>query len=300
MSKSQKDVSTEADTAPLTLNVGRRHFCSIRQFVTKIDQFLYLLEFDRVMFPAYTNKRNKNDFLKSLNCAKKSIDNLKNQLFKLSDDSVPRGRKYSALRYNLYRKERKLSDTVPMENNLDEQIIAPEIESEIEVIDIADDLSQSEIAHISVANDTSNSVINQQTEEAALSLLSIRNRVKDNVILKKPETLQFKRPTVLHLKRPEKLKSSPTTTIWSLQDAIEKCKTDQSLNFNQTRPDVDSLILNLKNMEAAKMTSVIPFNKNGMPSLLFNPEPVLSIDGVLYKVSEVDIEWSDSNIMPTQ
>ena len=93
-----------------------------------------------------------------------------------------------------------------MENNLNEQIIAPEVECEIEVIDIADDLSQPEITHISVAKDTGNSVINKQTEEAALSLLSIRSRVKDNVILKKPETLQFKRPTVLHLKRPRSLK----------------------------------------------------------------------------------------------
>lgn len=269
----------------LTLQAGKSHFCSIRQYVTKIDQFLYLLELDHVLFPAYTNMEVKRDFRVALNRTKRSVTNLKNKLFKIADK--PNGVKMTEMRYKRKRKGEDLSPPSPKNcKKGPTRFQFTSCKKDSDIIDITSDDERSNVDTFAV-NSTNQSgkvdafAVNNTEQpqkvdaftaedskmnEAAISLLTLKN---------KPVT------SIVHLNKINvPMKNTQRLTLLNRDDLIERIRT-----YAKQRID-----LSKSQVETVKLTSPASNTHTEVIKVPQKELPVVEINGVSYSIDTVDFE----------
>lgn len=272
MSELKKDSEIgEANNVSTTLGEGRRQYYSIRQYVTKLDQFLYLLKLDHIIFPPHAMKENKRDFQASLNRAKRSVNNLKNSLFRLAPNNLkPKGYRIAAK----YRRKKE-ANLPPLEqgNDVIKKVRTFNDDSETEIIDIADEI---------VPEERSNSMNNSLTDaievsKAAKSLLAMRNsRNTTEINVKRPDVM-VQRPNILRLTVPRSSSIDVTKEITLTSDPTRKFRFVKEIN--------------LKLPEANTEVTNTPLHTSDLIGAANEKDtPVLELNGILYTVREVDFE----------
>ena len=179
------------------LKIGRSPHFNVRQYVSKLDQFIYMLELNHILFPAKTGMNVKRDFRIALRHTKAAVNNLKSKLFCLSNSNKLSPLKLASMRCKRKKKGVDLSfpktigpsrfvtnsevshDKSDLTNN--QNIVEIDLEKDVEIIDISDD--QNEI------------------RDAAISLIELRDSGHKNIVnmqIDKP-ILPIKNTQELHL-----------------------------------------------------------------------------------------------------
>jgi hypothetical protein len=259
-----------------SLRVNRPQYYTIRQYVAKMDQFLCALELDYVLFPAKAPKEVRRDFDASITDAKKSVNNLKEQLFKLSKYTKPSHSSLTGIRD----RERK-KDNILFPNTLVK--IAQNV-SEIETIDITREETP-EIIDITVQNKEAELSL---TNEAALSLLALKG---DQDILK-IQSISLPSKVRKQILQPRLLEQGYYGTgdiIHNLRTSPNKLHITKNINLlkkqiSSLNPVSNSVIVNNPYLPTPSKPIVA-----NIPDLS-STNPTIEIDGVTYAVSVVDFE----------
>jgi hypothetical protein len=259
-----------------SLRVNRPQYYTVRQYVAKMDQFLCALELDHVLFPAKSPKEVRRDFDASIIDAKKSVNNLKEQLFKLSNYSKPSQSSLTGIRD----RERK-KDNILFPNTL---VKVSQNVGEIETIDITTE-EVPEIIDITVQNKEANL---SSTNEAALSLLALKGGPDTFKI----QSISLPRKIRKQILQPRLLEQGYYGTgdiIHNLRTSPDKLHITKSINLlkkqiSPPNPVSDSVIVN--NPYLSVPSKPIEVNMTDLSST----NPTIEIDGITYAVSVVDFE----------
>jgi hypothetical protein len=160
------------------LKIGRSPHFNVRQYVSKLDQFIYMLELNHILFPAKTGMNVKRDFRIALKYTKAAVNNLRSKLFCLSNSNKLSPLKLASMRCK--RKKRGIdlsfpktigpsrfvtnSETCHNKSDLinNQDIVEIDLEKDVEIIDISED--QNEI------------------RDAAISLIELRDSGHKNIV----------------------------------------------------------------------------------------------------------------------
>gem|GEM_PF-5019992 len=148
------------------LKIGRSPHFNVRQYVGKLDQFIYMLELNHILFPAKTGMNVKRDFRTALKHTKAAVNNLKSKLFCLSNSNKLSPLKLASMRCK--RKKRGIDLSFPKtigpsrfvtnsetsHNKFDltnnQNIVEIDLEKDVEIIDISEDRDEVRNAAISL------------------------------------------------------------------------------------------------------------------------------------------------------
>ena len=148
------------------LKIGRSPHFNVRQYVGKLDQFIYMLELNHILFPAKTGMNVKRDFRIALKYTKAAVNNLKSKLFCLSNSNKLSPLKLASMRCK--RKKRGIDLSFPKtigpsrfitnsencRNKFDltnnHNIVEIDLEKDVEIIDISEDQNEIRDAAISL------------------------------------------------------------------------------------------------------------------------------------------------------
>jgi hypothetical protein len=246
------------------LKISRPHYYTIRQYIAKLDQFLCLLELDQVLFPSYVAKEMRKNFSTLLKNTKKSVNNLKTELFRLSKNTKPNGRQMSDMRF----RKRKIEDNLPLRNKL---VKTTKNAGEIEIIDITDS-GETETVKISAP---CNQADLSQMNEAAVSLLTLRG---NHSVQRELTNNLCTTGHVIKLSELMKIRKFPTTQQICLLNRTSQANAGEGSQgiVRVTEPYFNN-----------ESISVEPLN----PQL----NPILEVDGIPYSISEINFEVVSSN-----
>jgi hypothetical protein len=299
----------------LTLQVGKIHYCSIRQYVAKVDQFMYLLELEHVLFPAHTNMKVKSDFRAALNRTKKSINHLKNKLFGMANSVEPNCSKLAEMRNRRKRKGIDLSPPIINDSNeAPKRVKFTEDDKKCDVIDITDDDEISNVDTFAVDNvsqpnkvdafaindvlqpkNVDNLVVNtvSQPVNVDASAVNCTNRAQKASAFSATDSkineaaislLALKNQPVtdiVHLKKVEKpMTVTQRVTLLNRGELIERIRT-----YGRQRVD-------LYKSKKAMVESISPTSNNnsGVINLPQKELPIVEINGISYAIDTVDFE----------
>jgi hypothetical protein len=259
-----------------SLRVNRPQYYTVRQYVAKMDQFLCALELDHVLFPAKSPKEVRRDFDASITDAKKSVNNLKEQLFKLSNYSKPSQSSLTGIRD----RERK-KDNILFPNTL---VKVSQNVKGIETIDITTE-EMPEIIDITVQNKEADLSL---TNEAALSLLAL----KGDQDISKIQSISLPRKIRKQILQPRLLEQGYYGTgdiIHNLRTSPNKLHITKSINLlkkqvSSVNPVSNSVIVNNPYLHTPSKPIEVKMTD------LSSTNPTIEIDGTTYAVSVVDFE----------
>lgn len=180
------------------LKIGRSPHFNVRQYVSKLDQFIYMLELNHILFPAKTGMNVKRDFRIALRHTKAAVNNLKSKLFCLSNSNKLSPLKLASMRCKRKKKgvdlsfpktigpSRFVTNSEASHNKSDltnnQNIVEIDLEKDVEIIDISED--------------------RDEVRNAAISLIELRDSGHKNAVntqIAKP-ILPIKSTQELHLK----------------------------------------------------------------------------------------------------
>ena len=276
MSSKAIDKLDSKSNEAVSLRVNRPQYYTTRQYVAKMDQFLSALELDHVLFPVKAPKEVRRDFNASMTDAKKSVNNLREQLFKLSEYTKPSQSSLTGIRD---RKRKK--DNILFPNTL---VKVAQNVSKIETIDITRE-EMPEIIDITVQNKEADLSL---TNEAALSLLALKG---DQDIFK-TQSISLPRKIRKQILQPRLLEKGYYGTgdiIHNLRTSPDKLHITKSINLlkkqiSPPNPVSNSVIVGNPYLS----TPSKPIEAN-IPDLS-STNPMVEIDGITYAVSVVDFE----------
>ena len=255
----------------ISLRVNRPQYFTTRQYVAKLDQIMCSLELDHILFPTNAPKEIRRDFDATMDCAKKSINNLKQRLFKLSTYTKP-----SHLSMTKIRSRKRRSDTRLFPNKL---VKVSQNPSEIETIDITKD-----VPDIVMITEPEARAELSLAKEAALSLLSLKGNNETPVEQTNPLSDKSVEPAPgTGLSTPGYYKSG---------NKIYKLHTTQSISSWRKRiasiNPVSSVLTNTK----APEPSLYLYTKPTVADIkkLASTKTVVDMNGISYTVAEVDFE----------
>ena len=255
----------------ISLRVNRPQYFTTRQYVAKLDQIMCSLELDHILFPTNAPKEIRRDFDATMDCAKKSINNLKERLFKLSTYTKP-----SHLSMTKIRSRKRRSDTRLFPNKL---VKVSQNPSEIETIDITKD-----VPDIIMVTEPEARAELSLAKEAALSLLSLKGNNETPVEQTNPLSDKSVEPA------PSTGLSTPG--YYKSGNKIYKLHTTQSISSWRKRiASINPVSSTLTNTKAPEPCLYL-YTKPTVADIqeLASTKTVVDMNGISYTVAEVDFE----------
>ena len=190
------------------LKIGRSPHFNVRQYVGKLDQFIYMLELNHILFPAKTGMNVKRDFRIALRHTKAAVNNLKSKLFCLSNSNKLSPLKLASMRCKRKKKgvdlsfpktigpSRFVTNSEAGHNKSDlmnnQNIVEIDLEKDDEIIDISEDRDEvrdAAISLIELRDSGHKNAINTQIAKPISPIKSTRelhlNMDKSNIVPKK-------------------------------------------------------------------------------------------------------------------
>ena len=258
----------------MSLRVNRPQYFTTRQYVAKLDQIMCSLELDHILFPTNAPKEIRRDFDATMDCAKKSINNLKQRLFKLSTYTKP-----SHLSMTKIRSRKRRSDTRLFPNKL---VKVSQNPSEIETIDITKD-----VPDIIMVTEPEARAELSLAKEAALSLLSLKGNNETPVEQTNPLSDKSVEPA------PSTGLSTPG--YYKSGNKIYKLHTTQSISSWRKRiASINPISPGFSSLSNTRVTEpcLYLYTKPTVADMqkLASTETVVDMNGISYAVAEVDFE----------
>ena len=246
------------------LKIGRSPHFNVRQYVGKLDQFIYMLELNHILFPAKTGMNVKRDFRTALKHTKAAVNNLKSKLFCLSNSNKLSPLKLASMRCK--RKKRGIDLSFPKtigpsrfvtnsetsHNKFDltnnQNIVEIDLEKDVEIIDISED--------------------RDEVRNAAISLIELRDSGHKNAV-----NVQIAKPIV------------PIKSTQELHLNMDKCNNVPKKYGQELHIPMDISVPSVKSIQ------VIDLKPFSIPAERIETTPnIVKIGNTTYTIEEANYE----------